>query len=103
MEPPRGVKAETIESLIDQYLATPTDYEWQRDLARRHHVLPLCWDWTVVFALEPSGHVVSIEHDVANQANQTRTPVSDERLRNMALKQGSRVFSAIEGLIPERP
>lgn len=88
-----------IETLIDQYLSAPTEHEWHHELVRRHHVLPLMWDWTAVFALEPSGQVVTIDYEAESQ----HEPVADERLRNMALKQGSRKFAALEQLLPMRP
>lgn len=90
------MERETIRSLIEEYLAAPAVIAWQQELARRHDVLPLFWEWTVVYALEPSGEVVTITTDA-------REVVHDERLRNMALTQGAKVFPALEQLIPTPP
>jgi hypothetical protein len=94
-----SVRRETediIRPLIEDYLAAPAAIAWQQDLARRHDVLPLFWEWTVVYALAPSGEVVTI-------TTESRDVVDDERLRNMALKQGAKSFAALEWLIPAPP
>lgn len=87
---------EIIRSLVGQYLAAPAAIAWQRELARRYHVLPLFWEWTVVYALDASGDVVVITSDALEV-------VRDERLRNMALKQGAKSFPALEWFVPAPP
>lgn len=91
---------QVIVRTLEEYLHSNDGPEWERLLAYRFNVLPLMADWTVLFAIRTSGDVITITHDVEKPVVE---PVADERLRNMALKQGSLRFAAIQTLVPQRP
>ncbi len=66
-------------------------------LARAHDVLPLYADMGGVMALRADGTVVSIAWDAT-----TAEPVTNPRLRDVALLQGARCYHELETVLPRR-
>jgi hypothetical protein len=90
---------EVIRSLINAYISGTSGVPWERELARRLDALPLYSDLTVLWMLSADGEVLAVLHDEKGAEPRKET---DERLRNLALFQGSRRWPALGYLVPER-
>ena len=89
-----------IAKLIQDYLADSTpDHNNLRQLAAEEQVLPLCWDFGGVFAINPSGDILSFLWDDTLHPQVEYDP----RIRNLALFQGSKKYPELKDLVPAKP
>jgi hypothetical protein len=86
-----------IEAKIAEYLEGGA-YEWARRACAEAHALPLYLDWTRCLAIRPDGEVIYID----DESYEVRD-VEDERVRNLAVFQGSRRDPDLRCLVPSRP
>lgn len=86
-----------IEAKIAKYVEAGA-YQWARRACSEAHALPLYLDWTGCLAIRPDGEVIWIE----DESYEVRE-VEDERVRNLALFQGSRRDPDLRCLVPSRP
>ncbi len=85
-----------IEAKIAEYIEGGA-YEWARRACAEAHALPLYLDWTGCLAIRPDGEVIYIDESCEVKE------VDDERVRNLALFQGSRRDPDLRCLVPPRP
>lgn len=85
--------------LIQDYISEVTnDPPEVRQLVIQHKVLPLIWGIGGVYTIHPSGDIISFPWD-DNSQGQIEL---DQRIRNLALFQGSKKYRELESLI-EKP
>jgi hypothetical protein len=85
-----------IEAEITEYIEGDA-YEGARRACSEAHALPLYLDWTACLAIQPDGEVIWID-DESHEVQE----VEDERVRNLALFQGSRRDPDLRCLVPPR-
>jgi hypothetical protein len=86
-----------IEAKIAEY-ATGVPDHWARRACAEANALPLCFDWTGCLAIRPDGEVLYIDEE-----SHAARVVEEERVRNLALFQGSRKDPDLRCLVPPRP
>ncbi len=94
---PTPEQRDMIEAKIAEYIESGA-YEWARRACVEAHALPLYLDWTGCLAIRPDGEVIYID----DESYEVRE-VEDERVRNLALFQGSRRDPDLRCLVPPRP
>jgi hypothetical protein len=91
---------EAVESLIvaltGGFLPDPRDL---RQWAARHHALPVVFDMGGVFAIRPSGSVISFAWDRPDDL----TEEHDERIRNLVFAEAAEIYAELKSLRPVRP
>jgi hypothetical protein len=93
--------AEQIAERLRAFIAEKSDDPLSlRSKAARFEALPLCVDWGKCWAIRANGEVIVFAHEEAEPAVEVE---SDERMRNVALYQGSITYPEIKDLVPSRP
>lgn len=96
-----GKLAEQIEERLKNFIAeSKEDPLSLRAHAARFNALPLCVDWGKCWAVRADGEVIVFSHE---DAEPRASKESDERMRNVALYQGSLTYPELKSLIPDRP
>lgn len=89
-----------IAKLIQEFLARPApDALELRQLVADEQVLPLFWDMSGVFTINPDGDILSFLWDDTLHPHVEYDP----RIRNLALFQGSKRYSELKDYVPSRP
>ncbi|HEY7545099.1 MAG TPA: hypothetical protein VID27_09465 [Blastocatellia bacterium] len=96
-----GKLAEQIEERLKNFVAeSKEDPLSLRAHATRFNALPLCVDWGKCWAVRTDGEVIVFTHEEAEPCAEAEC---DERMRNVALYQGSLTYPELETLVPARP
>ena len=70
-----------------------------QNFVERNSLVPLMYDMSGFFAINATGTILAFSFDDLDHP----TPVVESRLVNTILKQGSRTFPELDGLLPRRP
>lgn len=87
-----------VEMRIAEFIEDSTSIA--RAAVSRTHVLPLCFDWSGFLGLRPEGQVVSVLYDDESGEYEI---IHEERVRNLALCQGTKRYPDLPFLQPAKP
>jgi hypothetical protein len=86
------------------FLQQPGKWDWLVSWARAGQCLPIYCDWTHAFGVTADGEVIAWEHEAwPGVAEVPIGRVTDVRLLNIALNQGTQRYPWLAVLLPSRP
>ncbi len=92
---------EQIERRVAEFIEDSTSvHAHTRGSVARLNALPLLFDWTGFMALRLDGQIVWVPYD--NEPGDVEV-VLEERLRNLGLLRGTKLYPNLQFLLPPRP
>lgn len=92
-----------VQRFIDKAEPDPLNL---RDFAAQKNLLPVLYDWSGVFTINSNSDIIAFDFkDLDPPKLDLEHPkfITDPRIRNMAIFQGSKKYFELGKLIPEKP